>query len=1280
MHKLVLYNSSLPETTFINDITVAIGEQLTYRVTFTFAEGDHNASKLVFTVPTSRVRQHIQNATVIFVGSTMRSDFPLAVPSVVTDPNNDTSSEKVVFDFPAFWNIPDNYASADDTIVVEIITVVVDATVNRDDLGDYSVTTFTYNNTAYTNNVFTLLLVPNIVITKTHASLGYTESGTVVMYTVTVYYSGDLAAAFDVNVQDILSPHLALITGSVTTNYGTVRLGNNNGSTVVYVYHSPMMFSPSVQQIQIKYSATVLNTAPVGELVYNTAYLSYQTAPNATYNEKNIRYLYDDAQRSFRLDYCSLSITLDTNSLSQPFDQYMAVGQTARITASITFPQGTAYNSIVTIALPKDTTKLYVVSSSIIYMANNFNSTKALKLGSLGNITDLNGDGFNDTIVYDFGDLLNVPEGVSRGATDAIIFELYALLPNIPGNTHRSSLRSVLTLNYGSVSTLTQEQTLTMYIAEPILRVTKKVVDPITKLNMPASTYWEAGRNVTYEVTIEHDGDSLTTAYNILVKDTLNQYVKLYPETLTTSSGAILTGNNTGDNSILIAPANSVRYNVITIYYTVQLLNHTGVASSVRNYVNVTYYSIDIGAHPVARQAYVQNSVSVPIAAVVHSSPFIVNSTVPTSLFNNVAIGEVVTLRFTFVVPQGTLLNATLNLTTPGSGKMSFVQPATVVRMASNFESSEGITLGSTSTLSDRDQDGILDTAIIFFGTLVNLPDGISKGENDNITVDYNVLVHLPNDNRGALQPRGELTFVSDSGRQVNSAFVTLDVIIPTLNITKKTVYPDYIDTGTVMNYTVTVNHLAPIFSGAYNVVVTDPLPPQLALMPGSVVVTRAQSSNQTFIGGVVLVGNSAEDLFVSVYVDPIDIDAVVTISYSTKVKSNAEPYSNISNTAYVTWYSAFEDGVHNHGNIWKNTKNSTVITPVSRIAMTFHMTSNIPETHETEISIGEIFKWFITLAIPQGTTNNASLTISTASFPSALQVLSSKVYYMASTMISSEGVVQDTTSIPEDLNGDLLQETVHYNFGKISNIDDGLHQDVNDSIVVEVEVLVTEKDMAAEDVLESSAQFLYFNGFSQSIHRTQYNKIVEPSFVFTKSSNLTSGFIEAGDFVEYILTIDHAAVSGPAFEVTVQDSLSENHVLQPASVTTNQGYFVVGNNSGDSVIRVFLPNAFVPGTRLIIKYTALLTQLVEASEDVFNYANVTFTSATTNVQNVGNTRNYTSHTDNFITIGSPFASIELVDSDMQESSMFDVSVGEQVIIKASFTLPQGIFILVLLC
>ncbi len=172
------------------------------------------------------------------------------------------------------------------------------------------------------------------------------------------------------------------------------------------------------------------------------------------------------------------------------------------------------------------------------------------------------------------------------------------------------------------------------------------------------------------------------------------------------------------------------------------------VNSSISSSVAVTYASAYTTPQNTGNVRITTRNATNPLITIASPSFGIaLNSTsLPETQDNDVVRGEAISLVAFFTLPQGTTPNAKLQFTLPtlATGGYLVVVLAHVAKMESNMQST---TNPASLHFVDFDGDGFDDKATFDFGTITNIPDMVTEGDNDTIKVEILAVVGHNNTN-----------------------------------------------------------------------------------------------------------------------------------------------------------------------------------------------------------------------------------------------------------------------------------------------------------------------------------------------------------------------------------------------------------------------------------------------------------------------------------------------------------------------------------------------------
>jgi LPXTG-site transpeptidase (sortase) family protein len=208
----------------------------------------------------------------------------------------------------------------------------------------------------------------------------------------------------------------------------------------------------------------------------------------------------------------------------------------------------------------------------------------------------------------------------------------------------------------------------------------------------------------------------------------------------------------------------------------------------------------------------------------------------------NVAVGEIVEYTVTVNVPPGVFTNARL-VDTMERG-LSFMTCASITPSNAALTTDvAGSFAGACSTPTVDDAGGgttvDIGRRVTFdLGTLTN-----TSGADQTLTFIYTAVVLDSAGNVSGVTLDNSAVWASDSGTQPSST-ASVVVIEPDLSITK-TANVALVSLGAEFTVTLTIQHTAASETNGYDVLVTDTLPSQLELVPGTLeCVSGAQNAN----------------------------------------------------------------------------------------------------------------------------------------------------------------------------------------------------------------------------------------------------------------------------------------------------------------------------------------------------------------------------------------------------------------------------------------------------
>ncbi len=210
----------------------------------------------------------------------------------------------------------------------------------------------------------------------------------------------------------------------------------------------------------------------------------------------------------------------------------------------------------------------------------------------------------------------------------------------------------------------------------------------------------------------------------------------------------------------------------------------------------------------------------------------------------DVSIGERITFATNITLTAGSTNRAKLTVNFPIVTGMMQALYGYVYYMA---RTANGLTVVNTTSLLkqgsmvnaiDANHDTIPDSVVFDFGNILNLPDSEEKGPADTIELHVVGMVSNAGSNINSVVLTVNSTFVYSNSIKATTHFgqQALTVKEPKLSIYKSivNVQPSFSEAGCRVDYRVDVLHSGASTSVAYNLIITDYMTSQLALVPNS--------------------------------------------------------------------------------------------------------------------------------------------------------------------------------------------------------------------------------------------------------------------------------------------------------------------------------------------------------------------------------------------------------------------------------------------------------------
>ncbi|MCB0168342.1 MAG: isopeptide-forming domain-containing fimbrial protein, partial [Anaerolineae bacterium] len=258
---------------------------------------------------------------------------------------------------------------------------------------------------------------------------------------------------------------------------------------------------------------------------------------------------------------------------------------------------------------------------------------------------------------------------------------------------------------------------------------------------------------------------------------------------------------------------------------------------------------------------------------------------------------------------------------------------------------------------------------------------------------------------------------------------------------------------------------------------------------------------------------------------------------------------------------------------------------------------STTAESHTSgsDVAIGEVVQYDITITLPELTINNVRIT---DTLGTGLQYLTNTVRIAASSGVTTSGVTESGS--PFGNGTDPI-----FNLGTITNVNTSPAQS---------EVLTLTFNALVLNVLANQDGTDLTNGFTVSYDNVVLTSepvtvtVVEPDFTIDKQVSTAPS--DAGDVVSYTVTYENTG-NTTAFDVTLTDTLPITYLkldLGSVSISSSGTVTSVNNNSSGNTVRVTVGGVAV-GATVTVGYSATLTSTVELNQPITNTAYLTYTS-----------------------------------------------------------------------
>ena len=1198
---------------------LSIGEEVTYTYELFLPEIEMSSVVFEDTLPPGL---EFVSFNIVSYGDTVGDLQDLATGNDL-DPDVDLPSlveidaQNFVLDFGGIINTED--ASPPTIGTDDVITIEVVARVTNDgvpEAGDPLVNTATLDvipdggaalATAEATAEVTVV-EPELTIDKTGPVA--IDPGDTGNFTIVVENPGAAAGpgpAYDVEVSDTLPPEFLLNTGSLEFTLNDMEFTPDPADLVA----TPTGFTLNVDvleptdRLEISYTANLDADAEPLDTFTNTATAAYDSAPGdpvdgdgnpveETYTPVTDTHTVATAptleKSAIETGFAETAENADGDSFTD-----LAIGETVTYELVLTLPEIGMESVVLSDTLPDGLT---LVGSEITELGS------AITVGGSTDLAAINAgavvDEAGQLLTITLADVLNSDtSGDGTRGADAIVVEITARVDDIPENAAGETLTNTAGL---IIDPEGPDPALDQVTASETI----EIIEPNIVLEKTGEVAGDPGGSVDYEITATNDGSA--PAFDVTISDLLADPNLTYDagsaqvflnDTLLVPQPTInapATGATDGFEVIIpeIEPNDEVR-----VEFSATISADVPVASSVPNSASIVFDSapgdpLDENGQPVDDRDYSETD-----DHLVATGPGLEKSAF-TSNFDETAselgddpfelnIGEEVTYRYEITLPEIALDSVIVTDLLPDG--VEFVS-ATVAE--TNGTGASGNVVATPDAMNPN---------LITFdlGAMTNPSDG-TIGADDVLVLD--VVARVTNDgaaDAGVTLTNTAMLDVDPTGDDPFAPVTdTADVTIvePLLEVEKTGRHA--VDPGAAAGFEITVTNVGdPAGAGpAYDVIVTDVLPPEFTLDQGSVSFTiDGQPATPSAI--------TVSDGGFSATFDVLEADSVLVASYDAVLSADVVPVQSFVNTATVEYDSVPGDPVDGNGD-----PIGEVYDPVTDD----HVTSTGPDLEKTAIStefaetpedgdndgilglaVGEEVTYDLVLTLPEIDMESVFLT---DVLPEGLRFVSAEVVTVGSEITLG--------SVDIDNTGQLTTFT----FNDVDNLYVDGTIDAADQVVVQVVAVVENIPENIEDTQLTNTAGLIVTPEGEApldeVIDSETVEIIEPNVSVVKTTTADEPIL--GDVITYTVVVTNDAdATSPAFNTVVTDNLPFELTLTGV-ITLSDGTLAsvspTSINGSDTLI-VTIP-VLQPGESVTIEYEAVVGFNTDVLEDITNTAEVT--------------------------------------------------------------------------
>ena len=922
-------------------------------------------------------------------------------------------------------------------------------------------------------------------------------------------------------------------------------------------------------------------------------------------------------------------------SLADTNTSFVAIGEIVELRGSISIPQVTMNLSIAA-SVPGG---LMLVNASVVSIGANVKNSK-LAPTSPSDVLDLN----LGNVEFHFGEIVN--DFTVLGAGDDIIISVVAQVADVPSNKNDPAL----TIDATSLADTSRANA---------TGVTVQVVEPhaLTITSVAVSTRdVEAGDEVTYTISVSHEAGSTAPAYDLVLKAAI-------PDKMAVVSSPARTDGSTVDIKSELVTWERAKLDIgeeLVLIFVAKVLNNIRpkepnlLCDAVLQYDSYPHILVGENGRDYNRSA-ASLSLIIPgeeFALSLHST------TLADTANSDVAIGELVCMRGVLTIP---LLSMNVRVEALLADGLTLLNTS-VVNVGPQIKNSL-LAIGDAG--SPINITGYSNMITFNFGQVVVEYDALSGKENDTITVEmWAQVADLNGTVEDAVVLRSSAKSIAEEITGVSSVVDVTVTETGTLGIVPIVFYPAFADAGDTITYQLGIEYPLHVEDApAYDLelVVTCPKTMNVTAVNSSAATSYIVGQNRTTVHW---------------YLDRLLSRATALVGFEARVLNTVRPAEEIQCTAtlvYDTYPGAHANTHTGRSSIDSAASGKLTIEKPDAVILTRFATS-LKDTPLPSVAVGELVLYRTTILLPELTT----FLNTTVALPTGLRCVNASVHALGSQIVSpllpagaaataivGGLVLFDFGEIVNKYQDDFNATGVEPDFGPQMNKAQ-LH-----SITLDVWAQVTDIASNVDTTVLQTETTAIVDG-TQILTDAQSVTVTEPAALRLDpiSFTPTSG-VDGGDNITYTVKVKYPtnAKTGPAYDIVLTSIIPDTMAV--VAVRSPKG--VSELNAGKTVIVWRLARLLASDAEFVVEFDAMVLDTMRPNASSVHcdaaLAYDTYPGSIAAAQ--GRAYNDSIRSADLLIIPTLAFGFARIASSLHETEHGIVSIGEQILYRATVTLPE---------